>query len=412
MAILANAIVAENGRALYDSFWDIYQATIEGSQPYSVTDAVIDHKDFKLFLRKGTLIFTQPITLDNSEIVYGAFFVGDGSYRINPTEILARQQLDHATDQSSLKNFLTRAVIMFSPKIYNALKTMCGPSKFKLEKNIVNEFHKAWKHVGKKENYYFSFETLRNLYEPSDKPFLFVNLQQHSLSFSEYYIYNPLDTQEIKIYKNKVKGPMFKQFMKTLCSYSCLLDSTGTKCKIVSEPQVKTLHNKMNINISDQGDIRASVNIKYEVLKPPAQLLRMLFHNSLLVDSIIDSRGAAVNFVRYKKADNKDDNLFLFLNQPAGVGDSLDLVFYYHGPVLELTRNGRVLNQSSFSWYPAYVERDSATADIFYTVPIYDDYTFESSGTLLETSNEGYYQTTIYKVDEPELYLYFDYVEK
>ena len=402
---------AADGQALYDAFQEIYSSRLDEAAHFRIKGAEISHRDFSLKLNNGAIYFAEPISLDDSKIIYGAFFDGDGEYTIAPTEIRAREQIEHEFKEPSVSKRIERALLVFTPDIYRQLKTSFRPGGGEPEKGALNSFRGAWEQFSKKENYYFSFEILRNIYEPSDQPFLFVNVQESGLSLSEYYLYNPLDAEEIKVYKNKITGPMFEQTMKTLCSYSCLLDSTGTKCRIVSEPQVKTLHNAMDIDISDLGDLTAVVTTSYKVLKPPAQLLWMLLHEDMLVDSIIDRRGEAVHFVRHTDASNKSSNLYLFLNSPAQTGDTIALTYYYHGKILDFGGHD-IVNVSGFDWYPAYVERDAAMATITYAVPFFGDLTFESTGNLIEQSLEGHTQTSTWGVTDPEIYLYFDYKPK
>lgn len=423
---------AADGAQLRAAFDQILEPELNNTV-YDIENISVTHKDFVLKLNSGNLAFAEPITLDDSNIVFAAYFIGDGNFTIAPTEVRARNQIEHTYDTTVYHETLRRALLVFSPPIFDKLQraVQSPPSSKELEagkhsqkewrqlnikenhffKGENKRFQRDWRQFTKKENYYFVYETLRNIYEPSDEPFLFVNLQKESLGFSDYYLYNPLDAEEIKVYKNKIAGPLFRQYVKTVSSYSCLLDSTGTKCHIVSEPQVKTIDNNIIVHIADDGIMYAQTAITCEVLKPPAQMLWMTLHEDMLVDSITDDNGRQVGFVRYNDSDDKSNNLYLFLNKPSAGGDTLHLSFFYHGPIIEFSGRN-IVNQSGIDWYPAYIERDSAVAKIEYTVPYYDDMRFNSTGTCTAESIDGHTEISTWTVDSPEPYIYFDYIEK
>ncbi|MCK5125979.1 MAG: hypothetical protein KAR42_06970 [candidate division Zixibacteria bacterium] len=409
--IMVSSVMAADGQELFNAFQRICNSETDTTQTYRIKDAVISHQDIVLHLKHGALCFIKPVKLGDSSIVYGAYFDGRGVYQIAPTERIARQQVKHTFNTVKIKKSINRALLFFSPEIYTQLKAHCGHKIETLAKSEQRYFRKSWKHINKKESHYYPFEILRNIYESSDRAFLFINLQEHSLSMSDYYLYNPLDAEEIKIYKNKVKGPMFKQYMYTISSYSCLLDSTGTKCRIVSEPQIKTLHSNIDTEISDLGIMTTTMNSQYEVLKPPSQLIWMIFHDEMFMDSIIDNSGRQIKFIRHTKDSNKSNNLFLIMNQPAKTGDTLNLTYYYHGEALVFSGR-RIINQSGSNWYPTYVERDSSTYDITYHVPHYSDMEFTATGTKLQESIDDHRITSIWKTETPIFILYFDYEEK
>ncbi|MEZ5360476.1 MAG: hypothetical protein R3F48_16810 [Candidatus Zixiibacteriota bacterium] len=402
--------LAADGTELRTAFDHILKAELEGTS-FPVVDISLSHKDFVLHLDSGSLSFAEPVRIDGADVYFAAYFIGDGSFTIAPTEIHARKQIENAFDEQEYSGTIKKALLVFSQPIYEQLKAVRSQPQVKFKKRERGHFRNDWKQFNKKEDYYFVYETLRNIYEPSDEPFLFVNLQKNSIGGSEYYLYNPLDAEEIKVYKNKVTGPMFREFVKTISSYSCLLDSTGRKCRVVSEPQVKTLHNDMHIDISDLGIMTSQVTISYEVLKPPAQMLWMSLHQDMIVDSIIDDNGKPVAFIRYEDSGNKSFALYLFLNQPGELGDTLNLTLFYHGQILEFS--GRdIINQSGMDWYPTYIERDSALSNIVYSVPHYDDMRFKSTGVRKSDTIEGHTETSVWSVDTPEPYIYFDFIER
>src|SRR5439155_8888122 len=93
-----------------DIFNAFYQAGLDTTTVYAVTNLAIKKDNMTLLLKQGTVFLMQPIGGE----VTGAAFVGDGEASMTPPNRTQRFMLNKYSGTETLKEPFTEAVLRFS----------------------------------------------------------------------------------------------------------------------------------------------------------------------------------------------------------------------------------------------------------------------------------------------------------
>lgn len=379
-----------------------------------ISDFTLEHRDMRLVIHSGRIAFLEPVLLDSETHVFGAYFEGNGQFYYGPSEYDAMNRIEFYRDEDSVKVNFTRLMMAFTGEIYELLRSQIQPTDDKFEKKQLTQLRKSWDRLTEYENHYHIFQILRNTVEPQTDQYLLVNPQENNWKFSYYYIYDPLMSDEIRLMQSVVRGPNWAQYLKTLTSYTCTVRETQEKCGQLAKAQVKADHYNINLSMKNEyGDCTCRTEIEFEVFEAPAQLLWMFLHEEARITCVSSPGHPQIHFLRHEKGKNRCESLYLIFDRPMQVGDRFTLLVGYDAPLF--SRSGRdFYGNLGFAWYPVYVDPDSATYNITYRVPYYDDLKFVSTGVLVSAERDGNWVTQKWEVTQPayKIAIGFEDVEK
>ncbi len=395
---------------LAEAFQNIKRSTLDPSTSAIITNFTIDHQDLHLVLDTGRIAFLNPVMIDDMPHVYAAYFEGFGQFSFSPSEKDARERILYYQDRDSVRVQFKKVLLVFSDDIYHRFDGYLKPCPKPFGKRQIKRVKKSWERLIRDDNNYYIFEILRNITEPPEEPYVLVNPQTGDWSKSFYYIYDPLVSEEVRLLKSTVRGPNFAQYLKTLCSYTCIATDSGQHCGELAEPQVRVRHYTIDASMSDYGDFECAVGAQFEVLKGPGQLLWMYIHQDAEIDSITSPEHKNVHHIRYEKDKNKSEMMYVILDNPMEVGDKFSLNFYYSAPLFWFSDRDLVGNLGS-SWYPMYIDPCRSTYEITYEIPHFDDLKLVSTGKLVSSEKNGRRSIEKWEVTDPEYLVTFEFEE-
>ena len=411
--LLAAVLRAEDGEGLMEAFQAVKHSRLDQETTKAIDGFMIEHQDIRIVLDSGRIALFKPVLIDEKPHIYAAWFEGRGQFYFSPSEKDARDRVLYYEDRDSVSLQFKKILLVFSRDIAGRLTGAVKPCERSFGKGSGKSAEASWERLIRDDNNYHIFEMLRNLTELSARPYLLANPQTEDWSNSFYYVYDPLAAEEIRLLKSTVRGPNFAQFLKTLCSYTCLAIDSGKYHGELAEPQIMAQHYKIDAFMDDLGDFKCAVSIRYRVLKGPGQLLRMFIHQDAEIDSISSPEHAQVYDIRYEKDKNKSARMYLILDRPMSAGDVFSLNFYYRAPLIRFSGRDLTGNLGS-SWYPMYINPDQATYEITYDIPHFDDLELVSTGVPVSTERVGNRTIENWEVTDPvyQVTFEFDEIEK
>ena len=221
-------------------------------------------------------------------------------------------------------------------------------------------------------------------------------IKRHPWNARVFYMFDP-DVREEVVFQKQFREPGIN-FMETVCRYSQYLDPNYNNINGFPKEKLKTKHYNIEALIENSGKFIASSDMSFEVLMSGTQLVTMLLHEELKVDSIVDSAGNKISFLRYEKDKYKSSPIYLFFNRPLNYGESVTLKFYYQGDIIE-REMGEFFVNAGADWYPTYGYNQRATFDM--TFKTGKEMEFIASGNLLEKKKSDDTLITKWKVIPP-----------
>ena len=393
---IPNALSAADSGTLIDAFNHIYEPEID-TVTYDVNNLTIRHKDFELILASGRLCFYKPVIIDSTEYYFGAYFKGESNLRFRPSVDLERDQMRRFFKSDSLDRYYKNITMIFGENIYRQIieneAITSGAENADLRSEMADEF--SW--LTKKEERTHVFQALKSLLYPPGQSYLLVNAAGGEDRI--FYIYDPFKREQVKLYKHFWYWHEGGQFMEEICSYAKDADDTHVNINGIEIPEIRISHFDIDAIISTGGDMTAAVDMTFQALNPAMRLVKMNLHSELKIDSILNSRGENVSFLRYNKDSNKSSALYLILNHPPEIGTSTKLSFYYQGEIAE-KYEGLFYLTAGADWYPTHVASGDRTIfDIRYRTP--QKYQFASTGKKLASHVVGDTLITRWQVSEP-----------
>ncbi len=366
LIVLSAQAVAVTSDELLTAFEKMYDPQLDSSIALSVSDVLIQYRDFELQLDSGIIYLCEPILLDSVEHRFGGFFVGAGRFRFAPTVPMERDQLRRFLDTDSLDRTIKEVQLIFGDDIFDlivAASDTVYPTNAKKTNKVFLDNHK---HLVQREQRYHIFQALTCMVRNPDIPFFLVNTDPKD-SERICYKFNPLAREEVQLRKRTaVTG--YKDIMEQICRYSVLADASTQSLTGVSKDCLRQLHYETDTRIDRKGECFCRVVFEFETASKPVQLLDLGLHAWMEVDSIIDADGRPVSFLRWEKKKHRSSALYLFLDEPIPAQTRTSLTFYYHGEIVE-RELGEYFVDAGAQWYPRYSWYQPTTFDMKFRSP-------------------------------------------
>lgn len=390
----SNAATGGELKAAFEKFYDP-----SGEQFYiPVKNLTLESPSLKLFLDSGIIYLFAPATIDSQKIYFGGYFVGQGRFQFQPPVAMEREQLRRFFDTDSLDRTFQKAEIFCNDSNLNLILNHAPGIPVAELSGINKEIKNSHENLTRYDYRYFDFQTFKNLIEKWPEPYLMVNADLNK-GGRVVYRFDPAEREEVGLYKNY--SELAYQFFELVCSYYSLISPDYKNINGENKKEITGHYYDIDAYINDRGKYRGKTNYTFETNRGGTRLLVFNLHTELNVDSIIDSDGNRVEFVRHKKNASwikQFNELYLFLNSPLIAGDTLKFTFFYEGDIAERDL-GEFFVTAGAEWYPRYGFRQRTSFVInFKTPPGFD---FVSTGS--KTSETVAHDTAItrWQLDTP-----------
>jgi hypothetical protein len=386
---------------LVTAFETMFAARLDTGATFAVDSLVLTHQDLTLVLRRGRLAFFEPVVIDSEQRVYAAYYdnahySGAGRFMFYPQVAVEKEQMQRFFRTDSLDRSFDKALLLFSSGLYDSIMAACQPTEHVFEKDLRRNAGSLYAMLTRDDNRQYMFEALSNLVHPGQRPFLLVNVEPDK-SDPVFYIFNPNRREEVRFLKrfSELGGV---NFMETVCRYSQYLDSAYININGLNKERIQIERYTIDAAIDAKADFEAATSMRFEVRVGPTRALRMELHRELVVDSILDSAGQRVAFVRYDKGEEKSESLYLFFDRPLNAGEVIILRFFYQGEITH-REMGQCFVTAGGQWYPRYGYGQRALFTLNFKTP--KRYAFVASGNLISEDEVADTILTTWKVVPP-----------
>lgn len=378
------------------AFLQMLKPELDPTAVYTVDTLTLAHQDFALRLSGGQIILLKPITIDSQSFVYGALYLGTSIFRFQPSLLMEREQIRRFLKTDTLYRQSDAALIVFNRSIYDRIIAGREPVKQAIDRKTVLRLKNMFDNLTIKEDYAVPFAAFKNLVAPRSRPFLAV-LTSADATGDLVYMFDPYQQEEVSLYK-KYREVVVDLYLEKLCQYSVYADSTFERLNGIDKDEIRILHYDLNGSINGGGRYTGSAAVTISVEIGGTRLLSFDLHPKLRVDSVFDTSGQRVPFVRWTKERNRDYPLYLFLNNSLTLSDTSSLTFFYHGDVAE-SKVGVFLVNAASEWYPSYSYRDAATFDMSFSTP--RQYAFIATGERVDSQVVDGAMHTNWRITKP-----------
>jgi hypothetical protein len=369
----------------------------------TVSNLTIEQHDFKLVLDSGSFCFFNPLTLDSTVRSYGGVFLGKGRIQFSPPVRMEQEQLNRFFKSDSLNRSIEQALVLCDAGTCDRIRAAGQPESRPPEKKLTIAVEEMQKYLTMRQEHYYLFEALRNIATPRKQGYLFVNTQPF-LTTPVFYIFDPYEREEVQ-FRRHYKEFVVAFYMELICSYSVYTDETYSMINGLDKEQITFEKYGIDASIPKSGDFRAATSVDFTVQMTPAQMITMYLHERLRIDSICDSTGRKISFLRYTDKHYRSTELHLILPAPMAKGEHGRLTFYYQGDIITKPVSDYWVDAGA-TWYPRYNYQVPATLDMTFHTPA--TYTFVASGRKVSQREAGDTIVSSWTTPEPVRYASFN----
>ncbi len=370
-------LLAADGAGLQTALNEMFKGELDTLTTCHISDFELKHKDLEIVFQPGRIAFFKPVTIDGSDVYYAAYYDGAGQFRFAPPVRMEQEQLNRFFASDSLNRSFNKILLLFSSPIYEMIVAACTSGEASLHDNHARDARKLFEEITKDENREYLYETLRAIVQPGQLPYLMVHLEPDK-SDPVIYVFDPNEREEVRFLKKYVQ--LGFSFMETVCGYSQYIDPGYININGLDKHRIRPDRYNIDASISHNAKFEAATEMIFEVKLGPTQVLRMLLHPELVVDSITDSTDQKIAFVRYEKDKYKSYPLYMMFDRPLFAGETVRLKFHYHGDIIE-KEMGQFFVRTGADWYPRYGFRRKTLFTLNFKT--HKQYAFVATGNLV-----------------------------
>ncbi len=388
-----------DGTQLRQALDSMVAPSLDEATGIEISGLTLTHTDLTFTLEKGTLYFIRPLTIDTTQIAYGAFFFGNGKISFTPKVPMEQSQLRRFFEADRLEKNCQDAMILFTGSTIDSLLRQGKPAKAldkKRRKLVVERFEEFQKFLTIRQDHSFLFSALKNIASPRKKPYLLINTNVGG-NDQIFYLYDPHEREEVRLHK------YFKQFtvplfMEPICAYSIYADSTYTMLNGTNKAQISPTHYDIATTIDRDGFSVTAASMRFQVELTPVQMIQLSLNERLAMDSIRDGEDQKVEFYRWTNERYRHEPLLVILPEPLSQGATGELRFYYHGDMIR-RRVADLYSDIGGNWYPIYDDGYTSPATYSMSFRSPADYGLVASGSLVSHEMRGDTVVTGWKSD-------------
>ncbi len=380
---------------LLAAFEAMYRPQLDTATTLDIDTLVLEHKDIAVTFLGGRVAFFEPVVVDSTQMIFGGYYEGAGQLRYRPPADIEGEQLVRFFNTDSLNRSFDKMLLLFSPELHTTIAGAGVPAAEPFTKSEQNRARGIFKELTDKDHRGFIFEALDNFIHPGQRPFLLINVEPDR-SERVFYIFNPNKREEVRLLKKFAQPGV--SFMETVCRYTQFVDPGCININGMRKDRIRTDRYTIDARLSSGMDFDAAAAMDFEVLITQSRALRLDLYPELQVDSVTDSTGQRVAFVRYKQGEKESWPIYLFFDRPLDHGEFVTLRFYYRGDIVR-KESGQCVVRAGADWYPRYGYNQRALFTLNFRTP--KEYTFVATGKLYSRENVKDTTFTIWKVVPP-----------
>jgi hypothetical protein len=377
--------------------WDAAYTEITGMLPSSgrgasVSGLVLQRETGQFTLSSGTMVLLTPIR----GRVMGATFRGTGTFTFAPTTEMERQQLSRNHKGTTLTVPFTEAVFLFSDTTLAELERELRFEPGVATGTASNRLSQALDYLGDDQDHSIEPDVMIELLNAAPGGMFYAHLIPTSGS-PIMFLVTPREGEGVELREREGAGLASGGYSTTTVKERGTATAAGPAGDRVGDALIR--HYALDVSLPSTGfdDIgfSASARIFISGEAPIGPWVAFSFFGKFTVDSAqwADGTPAVV--------EKKKDSPYLWVRLPkvVPVGESVQLVVWYHGDLIDRLFDFFVIKGST-AWYPRPLSgRSLATFEMIYHYP--SKYLFASVGELMDSTTTGQITTSRWVTARP-----------
>ncbi|MFQ5772343.1 MAG: M1 family aminopeptidase, partial [bacterium] len=350
-------------KQVHKLYQDLQKLPFDPAKIATIEDLTYTKDRAQFLFKKGTFYFAQPV----AGKITGAVFSGEGLFELKPPTEIERAHVRRFLDKDSLRKNFSTAYLRFSDETARELISQLDLQRGDISPDVHSIHEKISKVFLEDRGFNLASRILADILNKTDVG-LFLAVLQHEqpkLNFPNYYIfqYDPQVREEVSAYQYfpyRVNKPFY-----TLCSFQQLSEYTrGLTQFEENKDALQINHYKMNLELERNGKITAKVAMTFTPLLDSLQYLPFDLNQELKIDSVKNSVGDSLLFIKEKK----ETSFSVMLKEAVPSQKQAKIIVYYSGKVLDPIGPNLFL-KDKFYWFPRYGYLVPATYDLTFEYP-------------------------------------------
>lgn len=351
----------------------------------------------RLTLKHGTIYLTKPVLGK----ITGAVFLGEGIFELMPPTKIERKQVRRFLDKDSLSENFSAAYLRFTDDSASELMQELAFESEEIPKKVSQLHEKISELFLEDRGVNLASGILGELFNSNDSLFIGIfEQEQPGFNFPSYLIFtfDASATEEVSAYQyfpNRINKPFH-----TLCSFHQISDykRNGTLRPDLHEDKdaFKINHYEIKATLKKNKDMRVEAELTFVTNRPDLRFLTFDLIKDLEIDSVKNSQGDSLFFLKEKK----ETGFSVHLKNPAAVKKPEKIIVYYSGEAFENISGSYILKNNVY-WLPRYGYFVPATFDITFTYP--EDMNVASIGKRIRQWSDDDYLHAQWREDVPSL---------
>lgn len=356
---------------------ELAQVSIDHRNTFKIREVNINRDALHLTLHRGTLAFFTPV----HGRITGAVFVGDGEILVMPPNKIEKFQLNKFTGSPVLTERFLSAVFRFTDGTYDEIMKAVDessppePAELSLEN--------TWGEAVRALSLNLNFRILQNLLGDRPHAFFHAAINGQTQGWFEA-IYDDRGFEPVLL--GRVTQEAGISYPDIWCSFRSPRNKTGqTEIDLRQLQSYDIVAVDVDAEISATARLTATSTIHLKSMAEGERLLAFELSRELKLTSVEDENHHPLDFFQNSLleaseiAQRGNDLIYVLLDRPISLNESITLVFRYSGDVITHLGNGIFFVGDRGTWYPNHGIFDAAHYHLKFHFP--------SSMALVATGN-------------------------
>jgi hypothetical protein len=377
---------------LYSLYNDLHHFKIDTTRIGTVENLSIRRDVGFFFLEQGTMYACKAAQYHGKEYITGLIYIGKGEFTFTPPTEIEKMQLMRFYKDDPFKKEFDILFLRFADTTFSEIEKKVELENSNAPKKIKDEIGYCEKYIFEERNVEITYDLLLSIVQKPPCGYFYAHIgipSEDPLFFS----YNPYHTEEIIFAKRLTKLNYVKEVINSFNGkgeFNMQRRDSDLERDYFAVP----LRYEMDATIESNGDLSSSCTITLKANAESLYVLSVALAKDLSVDSVVNSLGTKVPYIK----DKERDELILFFDSPLKKGEEKSYTVFYKGNIMERAYGDFYL-KSLATWYPRFAVKHRASYDMIFKTP--EKYEFVTIGERIEDSKKDGYRTTRWLQEEP-----------
>jgi hypothetical protein len=363
-----------------------------GSEAVRVSNFDLKRDAGTFRLNSGTICFVAPV---NGKVT-GAVFGGDGVFLLLPPNETERKSLKFLTKEEEFNEKFERLVLRFTDSTYDEIKKAGTPAPGSCDAGPLKDSQSTTRH---KIKHNLEMELLAEVLSPEPRGIFFAFIHGKHYDDKEIYSLDPnQDSSQVEFWTyDENKWGDWASF-----------NFTKPQRKGSVGKNIQIEHHQLDAAFEKSGALSGKATTTFISLRNGLRVVPLSLFHSLRVQSVT-ADGQPLSFIQEDK--NDDADFAVILPKPLAAGEKFSVTTTYSGKdAVTNEGGGNYFPVARHNWYPNSTTSalgEYATYDMTFRIP--KGMKIAATGALVNESNEGGQNVTVWKSETPQTVAGFNF---